>query len=111
MEKSKIKDIILGEKEKLEKQIRYYESEDPFLVEDRDWTSTLDDDITENEGHDRITAAKNELIGQLKKVDKALKRIEEGQYGVCSKCSSKIPQERLLIMPTAEVCVSCEIGK
>lgn len=111
MLKTKIKNLLLEEKENLEKQIKYYQSEDPYLLEDRDNTSTLDDDITENEGHDRIVAAQNQLISQLDKVNKALSRLEKGDYGVCKKCSQKIPENRLVIMPAADLCISCETNK
>lgn len=111
MLKTKIKKLLLEEKENLEKQIKYYQSEDPYLLEDRDATSTLDDDITENEGHDRIVATQNQLISQLDKVNKALSRLEKGEYGICKKCSRKIPENRLAIMPTADLCISCETNK
>lgn len=108
MELTRIKQTLLSDKENLEKQISYYQKEDPYLSEDRDMTSTLDDDITENEGHDRITAARNELITQLEKVNRALDRIESGTYGTCRKCGEKIPEERLNIMPTADLCMNDE---
>lgn len=108
MQIEKIKESLIKEKENLEKQIKYYQSEDPFLSEDRDMTSTLDDDITENEGHDRLTAAKNELVGQLDKLNSTLERIDEGTYGVCSKCGEPIPGERLTAMPTAQFCMNHE---
>ena len=111
MNKEKIKEILTKEKERLEKQVAYYLAEDPYLSKDRDMTSTLDDDITENEGHDRITAAKNELQDQLSKVNNALERIENGKYGICKKCSTKIPEDRLVIMPAADLCMSCEVSR
>lgn len=109
MEKAKIKQNLLKDKERLEKQLQYYTDEDPFLSKDRDMTSTLDDDITENEGHDRITAVKNEVVEQLQRVKDALDRLEKGTYGVCKNCGKKISDERLSIMPTAELCMSCEL--
>ncbi|OGY27529.1 MAG: hypothetical protein A3F33_01025 [Candidatus Woykebacteria bacterium RIFCSPHIGHO2_12_FULL_43_10] len=108
MEIEKIKENLIREKENLEKQIKYYQSEDPFLTEDRDMTSTLDDDITENEGHDRITAAKNELVAQLGKLNNALERVYQGTYGICTKCGTQISEERLSVMPTAQLCMDCE---
>ena len=111
MRLDQIKEILTKDKERLEKQIKYYESEDPFLIEDRDWTTTLDDDITENEGHDRITATKTNLVDQLAKVNNALNRLSEVKFGLCRKCGQKIPGSRLLIMPTADLCISCETKK
>jgi DnaK suppressor protein len=108
MDLEKIKEQLLAQKENLEKQAAYYQSEDPYLSENRDMTSTLDDDITENEGHDRITAARNETISSLNSVNRTLERLEAGTYGKCVRCGKEISAERLLIMPTAELCMDDE---
>ena len=111
MRKSEVQKILLKEKENLVGQIKYYKSEDPFLAEDRDMTSTLDDDITENEGHDRIEATKVEMERRLVKVNSALERLEKGKYGKCVNCGAESPEERLVIMPSADLCISCETGR
>ncbi len=99
------------EKAKILKQLDYYKSEDPFLVAGRDENNTFDDDITEIEGHDRITATRLALKQDLEKVEQAISRIESGKYGICRKCGSKIDSARLSIMPTADLCLSCETKK
>ena len=38
----------------------------------------------------------------------ALMRIESGTYGVCVDCGREIPDERLLVIPYASRCVSCQ---
>jgi DnaK suppressor protein len=38
----------------------------------------------------------------------ALKRVEEGSYGLCQTCSEPIPEERLEALPFATQCVSCK---
>lgn len=40
----------------------------------------------------------------LRKIDKALKRIEEGSYGFCEVSGQEIGLQRLLVRPTAELC-------
>ncbi len=37
----------------------------------------------------------------------ALRRLEEGSYGVCAGCRQSIPYGRLLVMPEATHCVAC----
>lgn len=44
----------------------------------------------------------------LAAVDRALERIGSGEYGVCRRCGATIPVERLEVVPTAEMCVSCK---
>jgi len=44
----------------------------------------------------------------LKQLDEALKRIEDGSYGVCEECKDKIPQKRLEAYLAAELCIACK---
>lgn len=45
--------------------------------------------------------------GTLEKIEAALDRIEEGTYGQCEECGSKIPKTRLNAIPFALMCVKC----
>lgn len=44
----------------------------------------------------------------LRMVNDALKKIEQGKYGVCELCGKDIKDERLEVIPYATTCVSCE---
>ncbi|MDD5687592.1 MAG: TraR/DksA family transcriptional regulator [Elusimicrobia bacterium] len=41
-------------------------------------------------------------------IESALRKIEVGKYGVCERCSSKIPYKRLEAMPYARYCIKCQ---
>ncbi|MEU1076172.1 MULTISPECIES: TraR/DksA C4-type zinc finger protein [unclassified Streptomyces] len=43
----------------------------------------------------------------LEELDRALERLEHGQYGRCEVCGETIPPERLEIRPAATRCVGC----
>jgi RNA polymerase-binding protein DksA len=45
---------------------------------------------------------------ELQHVERALQRIERGDYGICVVCGTDIPFERLQGYPVAERCVSCQ---
>ncbi len=45
---------------------------------------------------------------KMREIDEALERIEDGSFGECELCGSKIPMERLKIMPFTTECVSCK---
>ena len=47
-------------------------------------------------------------INRLQAIEAALARLENGHFGVCLKCSKKIPRERLEAMPYAVLCVECK---
>jgi len=49
----------------------------------------------------------HELV-ELQAIEDALKRIEEGVYGLCLTCGVPIPHERLHAAPQALRCVGCQ---
>lgn len=44
---------------------------------------------------------------KLKKLERALVKIDEPNFGICIRCSQPIPEGRLLIMPESITCVNC----
>jgi RNA polymerase-binding transcription factor len=44
----------------------------------------------------------------LAEIDAALKRIEQGTYGICTNCGTQIPPERLEARPYATLCIDCQ---
>ena len=44
----------------------------------------------------------------LSRIDYALRRIEEGTYGLCEECGDRIPRVRLRALPFASLCVPCQ---
>jgi len=44
----------------------------------------------------------------LKKIEKALKKIEDGSYGICEVCGEPINEKRLIARPEATLCIECK---
>jgi DnaK suppressor protein len=44
----------------------------------------------------------------LKKIEKALARIEDGTFGVCERCEEDIAQKRLEARPVTTLCIRCK---
>jgi len=44
---------------------------------------------------------------ELSRIEAALRRIEEDEYGYCQKCGEEIAPERLRVDPAASFCVEC----
>ncbi len=44
---------------------------------------------------------------ELEEINLALKKIEEGTYGICEMCEEPINEERLKIKPFAKYCIIC----
>jgi DnaK suppressor protein len=45
--------------------------------------------------------------GTLGQIESSLERIEDGTYGQCDECGSRIPKQRLNAIPYASLCVKC----
>ncbi len=44
----------------------------------------------------------------LSKIDKSLKRIEDGEFGVCEECACSIREIRLKAIPYVNNCLKCQ---
>jgi DnaK suppressor protein len=44
----------------------------------------------------------------LKKIDKALKKIEDSTYGTCESCGEEISAKRLEARPVTDLCIRCK---
>jgi DnaK suppressor protein len=47
------------------------------------------------------------LKKELEDINIALKKIDEGTYGICEICEEPISKERLLVKPYAKYCIIC----
>jgi len=44
---------------------------------------------------------------ELDEINEALKKIDEGTYGICEMCEEPINEERLKVKPFAKYCIIC----
>lgn len=63
---------------------------------------------TETSEAERDLALIDNLEHRRAQVDAALKRLEDGSYGICTTCGKPIPPERLEALPFAGQCVDCK---
>jgi DnaK suppressor protein len=47
-------------------------------------------------------------LNHLKKIDVALKKMEDGTYGECESCGEQISVARLMARPVAQLCIDCK---
>ena len=48
---------------------------------------------------------------RLAKLETALDKVENAQFGVCIRCSNPIPTARMLLIPESIACVTCAENK
>ena len=77
--------------------------------------NTLRDNSPRDEG-DHASMQRGQSLGntimlkqadKLKAIERSLKRIENGTYGICDSCGEEINVERLKVKVFADYCISC----
>ena len=111
------KKLISKKKEEIIEEIKHI-SEDTLKKSQKDasgdisgYTYHMADVATDT--YDRefslgIASNESQLIYEL---DDALKKIEEGKYGICEECKGLIPKTRLKALPYARLCLKCQQAK
>jgi DnaK suppressor protein len=78
-------------------------------TEDKYNGASDDGDIADIAARDSLQAAKySRHLQQLRTIEEALLRIEEGTYGKCEDCEEEISPGRLNAIPFALRCVECQ---
>ncbi len=55
-----------------------------------------------------MALAMSRLARRASEIRSALKRMREGDYGLCEGCGNNIPAPRLVAVPTATTCLPCQ---
>ena len=84
------------------------ESEDfRTIIEDMD-PKDLADIAAEDIDRKTLEALGTQELRRLQLIESALARVENKKYGLCARCSKKIPRERLEAIPYALLCIECK---
>jgi DnaK suppressor protein len=113
----KLKKKLEKEKREIEKQLKEF-AEKGEVPED--WkarfprydgdagSSALERAADEVEEYENLRSLEQVLEVKLKNINLALKKIEQGNYGICEKCKGEIEIERLKLVPEARFCKKCK---
>jgi RNA polymerase-binding transcription factor DksA len=63
--------------------------------------------VTELENSEVVDFLGNFTRAEITQVKQAIKRIDEGEYGVCVDCGEIVQPERLKILPFTPTCIRC----
>jgi DnaK suppressor protein len=94
---------LLGELEELQASIKPAEERregSPFGKREEEATETFE--------LEKKLALEKRLKEQLADIERALKKFEEGTYGLCDVCGRNIEPARLEALPQATLCLSCK---
>ena len=56
-------------------------------------------------------ATERHRMSDIAKIDAALRRIDDNEFGYCLECGEEIPEKRLEIDPAMALCINCASGK
>src|SRR5271157_2663838 len=104
--KERLRKLLIQKREEIIREAkneikRFRSEENKQLVE-----TVMDDgdlsvvDLTEDISLKQLSTHRETLI----KIDTAIRKLEEGTYGICEECGEEISEERLKIMPFAIYC-------
>ncbi len=111
LDTERFRTLLLEERKRVQAAIDYLHDEHPGSIQDEveETAGTVDDHLGETATAtlDReIDYTLEENSGEvLEAIDAALKRIEDGTYGMCTRCGKPIPEERLDARPWSALCI------
>lgn len=73
-----------------------------------DYGEKEDENAAEVANFEKNLSLEKTLEVSLFNVNKALKKLDEGNYGLCEKCGQPISPDRLAAFPSATSCMDCK---
>jgi DnaK suppressor protein len=70
-------------------------------------SADFEEQAVEAEDDEALLTQETLVIQKIAAIRAAIKRVDEGRYGVCLTCGGKIAKERLEAIPEATLCISC----
>ena len=67
-----------------------------------------EEEATESFEFEKRLAVEKQTTDHLAEVEHALRKFEEGTYGLCDDCGQPIAPDRLEALPQASLCVNCK---
>jgi DnaK suppressor protein len=108
---NRFRDALVAERKRIVAALENLRNENPGSVEEETGEEASDQHLadTATAMHDReldygLTENEEEL---LTATDAALRRIEDGTYGICTNCGRPIGEERLQALPWTNLCIDC----
>ena len=102
----KIKERLLGKRSEL---LNLIQSSKSLERDVGDLTFSNEIDLASSlEGREMIFQLTSRDRNELRLIEDALFRINEGTYGACESCEKKISLKRLQIMPLTSLCIDCQ---
>ena len=100
----KFKDMLLTVREQLSHQIEYLRG-DSLTIADSVYSPEDGTDAFERQLALKLAGSEGDSLFEI---DEALRRLNDGTYGVCEDCEDLIEEARLKALPFARRCIKCK---
>ena len=100
----KFKDILLTVREQLSRQIEFLRG-DSLTIADSVYSPEDGTDAFERQLALKLAGSEGDSLFEI---DEALRRLNDGSYGVCEDCEDLIEEARLKALPFARRCIKCK---
>lgn len=102
-----IKKHLLRQQRQVDKNLREVSKGDPAKSPALAESSEPGTDSYIADTHAKSVVLQHHLKNTKTSIKAALLKIKNGVYGKCERCGKQIEVSRLMIMPTAQYCVTC----
>ncbi len=112
IETAGFREALLEERTRVEAAIQNLHDENPGTLaedagEETAYDNLLADTATETYDRELDYTLEENSEHVLTEIEAALKRIDEGTYGICTNCDKPIAVGRLEALPWATLCIDC----
>jgi len=105
MDIESIKQTLLKLKQELESRLE--RTHRHIYHKDKPVSANFNEQIKEKENDELVMALEADGKEELSMINRALKRIEDGEYTECAVCGESIAEARLEAIPYADRCINC----
>lgn len=109
------KEKLLKEKKRLEQELKKIHEENYQTAlgqreagSDENFEDHIGDAATNIFDRERDLSLEQNTQDLLNQVVEALNRLEQGKFGVCTRCQKPIDEARLKAIPYTELCIECK---
>ncbi len=109
MEQEKLqffKELLTKEKERLLEKMERMKNGEVYV--DKEQIKDVVDAASDELDKAFVMRIRDRELKLIKKIDEALNRIDNGNYGICEECGCEIEERRLKARPVATLCISCK---
>lgn len=105
MNRAKVREALLQQRQELMERVS--RTSKHLYQRDKPVSSIFSEQAVEMQSTELIYQLDGEGKEEIRLIDRALQRLEEGRYGICASCGEEIAKKRLKALPYTDKCIDC----